>query len=77
MKRVSMKNVLVFIGLLLSLTACDSRKQRYMDRHSENYNSGNVISRKDNPDLVGNAEVYDAEDFRAGAWQVCNFEKRV
>ena len=44
----------------------------YVCRHIKNYTSGYIISRHLNPDMPGIADVYDAEDFRAGALAACN-----
>ena len=67
-----MKKLILIPILTLVLTSCDSRKEDYMDRHSKNYDDGNIISRENNPELPGRANVYNAEDFRAGALDVCN-----
>ena len=44
----------------------------YIGRHIKNYASDYIISRQLNPDMPGTADVYDAEDFRAGALAACN-----
>ncbi len=67
----------VFIILTLTLVILcylihDSRRSQYIKRHKANYDSGNIISRDNNPFMPGTADVYDAEDFRAGAVDVCN-----
>jgi hypothetical protein len=61
--------------LCVFLTACvtkDVRKEKYIQRHVANYDAGYLITREDNPKIPGTADVYDAEDFRAGALAACN-----
>lgn len=60
------------IILLAGCSSNDSRKESYIQRHMKNYDSGYLITRADNPEIPGTADVYDAEDFRAGALAACN-----
>ncbi len=72
------KNIIILFLLAVNLIGCgvfDSRKREYMNRHSYNFDVGHTISRSNNPNLPGDAEVYDAEDYRAGAMEVCNLMK--
>ncbi len=64
---------------MVSLIGCgvfDAKKREYMNRHSHNFDIRHTIPRHNNPNLLGDAEVYDAEDYRAGAMDVCNLMKK-
>jgi len=70
-----MKKILLFalFGCLCTEIAnADQQKEEYMARHSKNYDNGYIFTRDWLPDLPGKADVYDAEDFRAGALAACN-----
>ena len=54
----------------------DSRRAAYIKRHKQNYDAGHIMSRTVNPWMPGHADVYDAEDFRAGAMDACMVIKR-
>lgn len=74
-------NILTLILVILALGVwyfCihDSRRADYIKRHKQNYDTGHIISRDTNPYLPGRAEVYDAEDFRAGAMDACRVIKQ-
>ena len=72
-----MKKLLLLFVVLPFVSGCDSDKTEYMRRHSKNYDIGHTITRGDlNPDLPGDAQKYDAEDYRAGALDVCNKMKQ-
>lgn len=72
-----MKKILLLFVVLPLVVGCDSDKLEYMRRHSKNYDTGHTITRGElNPDLPGDARMYDAEDYRAGALDVCNKMKQ-
>lgn len=72
-----MKKLLLLFVVLPLVVGCDSDKLEYMRRHSKNYDIGHTITRGElNPDLPGDARMYDAEDYRAGALDVCNKMKQ-
>ena len=70
-----MKKILLFAlcgCLYAEIASADQRKEEYMARHSKNYDNSYIITRDWFPDLPGKANVYDAEDYRAGALAACN-----
>ena len=72
-----MKKLLLLFVVSPLVVGCDSDKLEYMRRHSKNYDIGHTITRGElNPDLPGDARMYDAEDYRAGALDVCNKMKQ-
>ena len=59
------------VGLMVSMFL-QSKMGEYISRHIKNYNAGHIISIELNPNMPGRARVYDAEDFRAGAFDACS-----
>ena len=64
---------LICLGVLFATSIfLHSQIGVYISRHIKNYYSGHIISRRLNPNMPGTANMYDAEDYRAGALAACN-----